>query len=38
MFKWSENYKTGIERIDEQHKKLIEIGAKLEDMLYAEIL
>ncbi|NLM09587.1 MAG: hemerythrin family protein [Clostridiaceae bacterium] len=35
MFKWSENYKTGIERIDEQHKKLIEIGAKLEDMLYA---
>jgi len=35
MFKWSENYKTGIEIIDEQHKKLIEIGAKLEDMLYA---
>lgn len=34
MFKWSENYATGIERIDEQHKKLVEIGAKLEDMLY----
>lgn len=35
MFKWSENYITGIEKIDDQHKKLIEIGAKLEDMLYA---
>jgi len=35
MFKWSENYETGIEEIDEQHRKLISIGAKLEDMLYA---
>jgi len=35
MFKWSENYRTGIEAVDEQHRKLIEIGAKLEDMLYA---
>ncbi|NLX77802.1 MAG: hemerythrin family protein [Clostridiaceae bacterium] len=35
MFRWSENYKTGIDTIDEQHKKLVDIGAKLEDMLYA---
>ncbi|AGC68546.1 hemerythrin-like metal-binding protein [Thermoclostridium stercorarium subsp. stercorarium DSM 8532] len=35
MFKWNENYRTGIEVVDEQHKKLIDIGAKLEDMLYA---
>lgn len=35
MFKWSEIYKTGIEEIDTQHKRLIEIGAKLEDMLAA---
>lgn len=35
MFKWNESYRTGIEKIDEQHRKLIDIGAKLEDMLYA---
>ncbi len=33
MFKWSENYATGIREIDMQHRKLVEIGAKLEDML-----
>lgn len=35
MFKWSESYETGIQAIDEQHRKLVDIGAKLEDMLYA---
>lgn len=35
MFRWNEKYETSIQRIDEQHKKLIEIGSKLEDMLYA---
>jgi len=34
MFKWSENYETGIREIDEQHRKLVSIGAKIEDMLY----
>jgi len=34
MFNWSENYETGINEIDEQHRKLVAIGAKLEDMLY----
>ncbi len=33
MFKWSENYATGIREIDMQHRKLVDIGAKLEDML-----
>lgn len=33
MFTWSENYATGIREIDMQHKKLVSIGAKLEDML-----
>lgn len=35
MFKWNENYETGIREIDVQHRKLIDIGAKLEDMLHA---
>ncbi|MDD4295603.1 MAG: bacteriohemerythrin [Ruminiclostridium sp.] len=35
MFNWSENYETGINEIDEQHRRLVTIGAKLEDMLYA---
>ncbi|NLY18398.1 MAG: hemerythrin family protein [Clostridiaceae bacterium] len=35
MFRWSSDYETGIRTIDEQHKKLVSIGAKLEDMLYA---
>lgn len=34
MFKWSENYETGIREIDEQHRRLVSIGAKVEDMLY----
>jgi hemerythrin len=33
VFKWSENYATGIREIDMQHRKLVDIGAKLEDML-----
>jgi hemerythrin len=33
VFTWSENYATGIREIDMQHKKLVDIGAKLEDML-----
>ncbi len=33
MFTWSENYAIGIDEIDVQHKKLVDIGAKLEDML-----
>lgn len=33
MFSWNENYATGIQEIDKQHRKLISIGAKLEDML-----
>ena len=35
MFNWSENYETGINEIDDQHRRLVTIGAKLEDMLYA---
>ena len=35
MFSWRENYETGINEIDDQHKKLVSIGRKLEDMLYA---
>lgn len=35
MFKWNKNFETGIQEIDEQHMKLVEIGAKLEDMLCA---
>lgn len=33
IFRWSENYETGIPEIDKQHKKLVDIAAKLEDML-----
>ncbi|MBP7175624.1 MAG: hemerythrin family protein [Thermoclostridium sp.] len=33
MFTWSKDYATGIQEIDNQHKKLVSIGAKLEDML-----
>jgi len=35
MFRWSSDFETGINEIDNQHKKLVSIGAKLEDMLYA---
>ena len=36
MFSWSwkDDYSIGIKTIDEQHKKLIEIAGKLEDMLH----
>jgi hemerythrin len=33
MFKWNENYITGVELIDEQHKKLFEIGNRAYDLL-----
>lgn len=33
MFKWSDSFETGITEIDKQHRKLVDIGAKLEDML-----
>lgn len=29
MFKWRENFSTNVEEIDNQHKKLFEIGARL---------
>jgi hemerythrin len=33
MFKWNEDYKTEVELIDEQHKKLFEIGNRAYDLL-----
>lgn len=33
MFKWNEDYKTGVELIDEQHKKLFEIGNRAYELL-----
>ncbi len=36
MFKWNKKYETGIAEIDNQHRKLVSIGAKLEDMFFAD--
>lgn len=33
MFEWKEIYKVNIEEIDNQHKKLLEIGGRLTDLL-----
>lgn len=33
MFKWTEEYALGIEEIDDQHKRLFEIGNELYDLL-----
>lgn len=33
MFKWNENYETGVELIDNQHKKLFEIGNRAYELL-----
>ena len=33
MFKWNEEYKLGVKKIDKQHKKLFEIGNKLKKLL-----
>lgn len=33
MFKWNENYETGVELIDNQHKKLLEIGNRAYELL-----
>ncbi|MDP4145138.1 MAG: bacteriohemerythrin [Bacillota bacterium] len=33
MFKWKSEYETGVEFIDEQHKKLFEIGNRLFELL-----
>jgi hemerythrin len=33
MFEWKNEYETGIEHIDEQHKKLFEIGNRLYELI-----
>lgn len=33
MFEWKENYSVEVDIIDEQHKKLLEIGAQLYDIV-----
>lgn len=33
LFKWKEEYATGIEEIDNQHRNLLNIGAKLYDKI-----
>lgn len=33
MFKWSDDYKTGVDHIDEQHIKLFEIGNRAYELL-----
>lgn len=35
-FKWKEEYRTGIETIDNQHKHLLEIGSKIYDLADAD--
>lgn len=36
MFKWKDEYETGIEMADEQHKKLFEIGNRAYELLKNE--
>lgn len=33
MFKWESHYSVGIEKIDQQHKELFEIGRKLDELV-----
>jgi len=35
-FKWKDEYCTGIEAIDNQHRHLMEIGSKIFDLAYAD--
>lgn len=38
MFKWKEDYETGVQMIDEQHRKLFEIGDRAYDLLNNEFV
>lgn len=38
MIQWKDDYKIGIEKIDEQHKKLFEIANRAYDILTKEIV
>lgn len=37
MFEWKDTYSIGIETIDDQHKGLLEIGNRLEDMNISDL-
>ncbi|MFL0196344.1 bacteriohemerythrin [Clostridium sp. WILCCON 0269] len=36
MFKWKDDYKCGIKRIDEEHKRLFEIGESVYELIINE--
>ncbi len=36
MFKWKDSFSTNIEEIDNQHKKLIDIGSRITDIVMAK--
>lgn len=38
MIKWSEEYKIGVESIDEQHKQLFEIANRIYDLLKNKLI